>query len=93
MEVGMCAVAPLPSRAVTDSPPAAIGSAWRPDSAGSPGVVTWDVETSTESFTWVVLSGTGAYAGVRGSGKGMTSPDGSEPQTGNINTYTGFVLG
>ena len=29
-------------------------------------------ETATESFSWVVLGGTGAYAGVRGSGQGTT---------------------
>ena len=52
-----------------------------------------DFASSTESFSWVVLGGTGAYANVRGSGLGTTTPDGSDPQTGNINTYTGFLLG
>jgi len=51
-----------------------------------------DFESSTETFTWVVLGGTGDYAGVRGSGSGTTISDGSDPQTGNINTYTGFLL-
>jgi hypothetical protein len=34
-----------------------------------------------------------AYAGVRGSGQSTTLPDGSDPQTGNVNMYTGFLLG
>ena len=51
-----------------------------------------DFATATETFSWVVLGGTGAYAGVRGSGSGTTVSDGSDPQTGNINTYTGFLL-
>ena len=51
-----------------------------------------DFATATETFSWVVLGGTGAYDGVRGSGSGTTIPDGSDPQTGNINTYTGFLL-
>jgi hypothetical protein len=50
-----------------------------------------DFETSTETFTWVVTGGTGAYANLRGSGSGATVGDGSNPQTGNFNTYTGFV--
>jgi hypothetical protein len=49
-------------------------------------------ETSTETFSWVVLGGTGAYSGVHGSGSGTTISDGSDPQTGNINTYAGFLL-
>jgi hypothetical protein len=48
--------------------------------------------TSTESFTWVILGGTGAYGGVNGSGQGTTVGDGSDPQTGNFNTYEGFLL-
>jgi hypothetical protein len=48
-----------------------------------------DFETSTESFTWLVLGGTGAYANLRGSGDGSTVSDGSDPQTGNFNTYVG----
>jgi hypothetical protein len=51
-----------------------------------------DFESSTETFSWVVLGGTGAYSGVRGAGSGATISDGSDPQTGNINTYTGFLL-
>jgi hypothetical protein len=50
-----------------------------------------DFATSTETFGWVILGGTGAYADLRGSGQGSTVSDGSDPQTGNINTYTGFV--
>jgi hypothetical protein len=50
-----------------------------------------DFETSTESFTWVVTGGTGAYANLHGSGSGTTVGDGSDPQTGNINTYTGSL--
>ena len=51
-----------------------------------------DFATATETFSWVVLGGTGAYDGVRGSGSGTTIPDGSDPQTGNINTYAGFLV-
>ena len=47
-------------------------------------------DTGIESFTWVVLSGTGDYSGLHGSGKGSTVPN---PPTGNINTYQGFLLG
>jgi hypothetical protein len=50
-----------------------------------------DFETETESFTWVVLGGTGDYESLRGSGDGSTVSDGSDPQTGNFNTYTGFL--
>jgi hypothetical protein len=51
-----------------------------------------DFASSTETFSWVVLGGTGAYGSVRGGGSGTTTSDGSDPQTGNINTYTGFLL-
>lgn len=51
-----------------------------------------DFASSTETFSWVVLGGTGAYSNVRGAGSGTTISDGSDPQTGNINTYTGFLL-
>ena len=51
-----------------------------------------DLATSTESFSWVVLGGTGAYGSVSGGGQGTTVGDGSDPQTGNINTYLGFLL-
>jgi hypothetical protein len=51
-----------------------------------------DFATSTETFSWVIQGGTGGLAGIRGSGSGTTVSDGSDPQTGNINTYTGFVL-
>jgi hypothetical protein len=51
-----------------------------------------EFETSTEFFSWVVLGGTDGYARFRGSGRGSTVSDGSEPQTGNINTYDGFVI-
>ena len=52
-----------------------------------------DFESATESFTWVVLGGTGDYQHLKGSGGGSTVSDGSDPQTGNINTYEGFVIG
>ena len=48
-----------------------------------------DFETATETFTWVVQGGTGDYANLHGSGTGTTVSDGSDPQTGNFNTYTG----
>lgn len=51
-----------------------------------------DLETATESFSWVVKGGTDDYANLRGSGSGTTVSDGSDPQTGNFNTYTGFLL-
>ncbi len=52
-----------------------------------------DLATSTESFSWVVLGGTGDYVNLHGSGDGSTVSDGSHPQTGNFNTYVGFLLG
>jgi hypothetical protein len=51
-----------------------------------------DFATATESFSWVVQGGTGAYRDLRGSGSGTTVSDGSNPQTGNINTYVGFLV-
>jgi hypothetical protein len=51
-----------------------------------------DFATSTETFSWVVMGGTDGYARLRGSGSGSTVSDGSVPQTGNINTYDGFVI-
>ena len=51
-----------------------------------------DFATSTETFRWVIQGGTGDLSNLRGSGGGTTVGDGSDPQTGNINTYTGFVL-
>jgi hypothetical protein len=51
-----------------------------------------DFATSTETFSWVVLGGSGAYAGVQGSGQGTTVSDGSDPQTGNFNNYSGSLL-
>ena len=47
-------------------------------------------ETGIESFSWVVLGGTGDYASLHGGGSGSTVPN---PPTGNINTYEGFLLG
>lgn len=52
-----------------------------------------DFESSTETFSWVTLGGTGDYAHLKGSGSGSTVSEGSDPQTGNINTYDGFVIG
>jgi hypothetical protein len=52
-----------------------------------------DFESSTESFSWVVLGGTGDYSQLRGSGDGSTVSDGSDPQTGNFNNYVGFMIG
>jgi hypothetical protein len=50
-------------------------------------------ESATESFSWVVLGGTGDYEQLKGSGGGTTVSDGSDPQTGNFNMYEGFVIG
>ena len=47
-------------------------------------------DTGIESFSWVVLDGTGAYASLHGAGSGSTVPN---PPTGNINTYQGFLVG
>lgn len=46
-------------------------------------------DTGIETFSWVVLDGTDAYADLHGSGLGSTIP---APPTGNINTFVGFVL-
>ena len=46
-------------------------------------------DTGIESFTWVVLDGTGDYASLRGARSGSTVPN---PPVGNINTYEGFLL-
>lgn len=47
----------------------------------------------TESFPWVIQGGTGAYEGLRGSGQGFTVPLPGDPEPGNINTYSGFLVG
>ena len=46
----------------------------------------------TESFTWVVQGGTGAYEGLRGSCGGFTVPN-DDPSTGNTNNYEGYLVG
>lgn len=46
-------------------------------------------DTGIESFTWVVLDGTDAYATLAGGGSGSTVPN---PPTGNVNTFVGFVI-
>jgi len=45
-------------------------------------------DTGIESFSWVVLGGTGDHSALRGAGRGSTVPT----DTGNINTYSGFLL-
>ena len=50
-----------------------------------------DLETFTETFSWVVLGGTGAYADVRGSGRGFSFSQ--NPDVGNVNVYSGFLVG
>ena len=52
-----------------------------------------DLSSQTETFSWVVLGGTGDYSDLHGSGGGTTVGDGSEPQTGNFNNYVGFLIG
>ena len=42
-----------------------------------------DLDTLTETFSWVVLGGTGDYAEVHGSGKGSTFSE--DPRPGNVN--------
>jgi hypothetical protein len=46
----------------------------------------------TESFTWVVQGGTGAYESLKGSGTGSSVPN-DDPSTGNTNNYEGFLVG
>lgn len=49
----------------------------------------------TEAFTWIVTGGTGGLATLQGSGSGTTvgifSPPPDPQETGNINTFVGFV--
>ena len=42
-----------------------------------------------EPFNWVIQGGTGAYAGLTGSGDGVTSEN---TDVSNVNTYDGFVV-
>ena len=42
-----------------------------------------------EPFGWVIQGGTGAYAGLAGSGSGVTSEN---TDVSNVNTYDGFVV-
>jgi hypothetical protein len=46
-------------------------------------------DTGIETFTWVVLGGTGDYGSLHGGGSGSTVPN---APIGNINTYEGFLL-
>ena len=47
-----------------------------------------------ETFTWVVLSGTGDYAHLEGSGPGTTVGLPTDDEGGhNQNTYSGFLIG
>jgi len=46
----------------------------------------------TETFTWVMQGGTGAYENLHGSGNGSTVPN-ADPSTGNTNNYEGFLFG
>jgi hypothetical protein len=46
-------------------------------------------DTGIETFTWVVMGGTGDFAELRGGGSGSTVPN---LPIGNINTYTGFLI-
>ena len=45
-----------------------------------------------ETFTWVVMGGTGRYERLAGSGQGTTIPN-ADPSTGNTNIYDGFLVG
>lgn len=42
-----------------------------------------------ETFTWVILGGTGAYAHLHGQGSGTTGPSSG----GATNTYAGYLVG
>ena len=46
-------------------------------------------DTGIESFTWVVLGGTGHYGSLHGGGSGSTVPN---APIGNINTYSGLLI-
>jgi hypothetical protein len=50
-----------------------------------------DFDTGFETFTWVVLGGTGDYDHLSGRGSGSTVRDGDG--NGNTNTYVGFLPG
>jgi len=50
-----------------------------------------DLNTFTETFSWVVLGGTGAYSHVHGSGDGFSFSE--DPNTGNVNVYSGMLIG
>jgi hypothetical protein len=45
-----------------------------------------------ETFTWAILGGTGAYGHLEGAGQGQTIPN-ADPNSGNTNIYTGFLIG
>jgi hypothetical protein len=45
-------------------------------------------DTGIESFTWVVLGGSGEYGSLHGGGSGSTVPN---APIGNINTYEGLL--
>ena len=49
-----------------------------------------DINTGYESFSWVVLGGTGSEATLHGGGTGFTVPN---RPVGNFNTYQGMVAG
>jgi hypothetical protein len=50
-----------------------------------------DFEAQTETFTWVVLGGTGAYKDLRGAGGGTTET--ADLASGPVtNIYTGFLV-
>jgi hypothetical protein len=51
-----------------------------------------DFVAETETISWVVLGGTGAYAHLQGSGKG-TAEWSDPPGLGAIDTYEGFLIG
>jgi hypothetical protein len=50
-----------------------------------------DLNTFTETFSWVVLGGTGVYSNVKGGGDGFSFSE--DPNVGNINVYSGFLIG
>jgi hypothetical protein len=50
-----------------------------------------DLNSFTETFSWVVLGGSGAYANVRGGGTGFSFSE--DPNVGNVNVYSGYLMG
>jgi hypothetical protein len=51
------------------------------------------IDNGLERFSWIVQGGTGPYSHLHGSGQGSTVPWSDADANGNINTYSGFLVG